>query len=104
MMAGTAGPFHAVLTKDGVEAWLGRTRPRHRVTWPADWSVRFDPLELISPDGDVFAVEGQVLSAGGGYGSDDEWLIQSLSRDDPFIERLARLEAQRDRTAESKKS
>ena len=25
MMAGTAGPFHAVLTKDGVEAWLGRT-------------------------------------------------------------------------------
>ena len=102
MLAGTQGPFNAVLTKDGAEAWLGRSR--RRMTWPADWSVRFDPLELISPDGEVFAVEGQMLSAGGGYGSNDVWLVQSVFRDDPFIERLARLQERRDRDEKSRKS
>jgi hypothetical protein len=74
------------------------------MTWPADWSVRFDPLELISPDGEVFAREGDWLVAGGGYGADDnEWLVQSLSRDDPLIDRLGLRQEQRRPVSDPKK-
>jgi hypothetical protein len=38
--------------------------------WPADWSIRFDPLELITPDGEVFAREGDFLFANGGLNPD----------------------------------
>jgi hypothetical protein len=104
MPAGRAGPFHAVIEANGVAAWLSRVRPRERMTWPADWSVRFDPLELISPDGEVFAREGDWLVAGGGYGSDDnEWLVQSLSRDDPLIDRLCLRQKQRRPVSDPKK-
>jgi hypothetical protein len=70
--AGIAGPFHAARTADGVEAWLGRHR--RPMTWPADWSVRFDPVELIGPDGETFALKesSSPLLAG--------WMLTTRSR------------------------
>lgn len=98
MLAGTVGPFHAMLNADGADAWLGQERGL-RMTWHAGWSVRFDRMQLITPDGEVFAEEGDMLSAGGGYGVDgeNEWVIESLSNGDPFIERVIHANEQRRR-------
>src|SRR4051812_15693246 len=60
-LAGTVGRFHAILDTDGARAWLGRTY-RHTL-WPEGWSVRFEPTELVDPDGHVFAREYDLLAA-----------------------------------------
>jgi hypothetical protein len=86
--AATVGEFHAARVGRRVEAWLGEHR--QRMTWPAGWSVRFDPIELISPDGDVFAREGGLLCAGGGLDSADAFAIGPLSHADKgWLDRLA---------------
>ena len=58
-----AGPFHAALTSRGACAWIGEQVPSQ---WPEGWSVRFGPIELIDPNGHVFAREGDLLVAAGG--------------------------------------
>lgn len=78
--ASTCGPFHAARGAAGAEAWLGRQRLP--MTWPADWSVRFDPVELIDPAGEVFAREGEILTATGGLDIDDAFAVRLLKRGD----------------------
>jgi hypothetical protein len=52
------GPFHAEMTTHGARAWLGEKRP---TLWPVGVRVRFNPTELIGPDGVVVAREGEML-------------------------------------------
>jgi hypothetical protein len=58
------GPFHAALIDGHACAWLGNIQ--EPALWPAGWRVRFNPTELIDPDGHVFAREGDLLHAAGG--------------------------------------
>lgn len=60
-LAGTIGRFHATLDTDGARAWLGETC--RDTLWPDGWSVRFNPTELLDPDGQVFAREYDILVA-----------------------------------------
>lgn len=58
------GNFEAMLTKKGACAWLG---PAKFVTvWPAGYSVRFNPTELIAPGGHVAAKAGEYVGFNGG--------------------------------------
>jgi hypothetical protein len=63
------GPFHATRRDGQVCAWIGDEGPVAEL-WPAGWQVRFNPTELIAPDGTVFAHEGDVINAGGGGNTD----------------------------------
>jgi hypothetical protein len=88
LMALFSGPFHAVLVDGHACAWLGDTkRPS---IWPADWQVRFNPTQLIDPNGHVFANEGDVLSAGGGYTTAKDALAHcgAGAREVPSLNRL----------------
>jgi hypothetical protein len=67
-LARFVGEFHAVRRADQVQAWIGN-RPGWNL-WPEGWAVRFDPLELVDPDGAVIAMEGEQLHAAGGLISD----------------------------------
>lgn len=43
----------------------------YSVSWPAGFSARFaDPAQLLGPDGEVVATEGDHLDLGGGYGGE----------------------------------
>ncbi len=64
MQAAFRGPFYAVLVGGHACAWLGNTQKP--ALWPAGWRVRFNPTELIDPNGHVFASEGDLLHASGG--------------------------------------
>jgi hypothetical protein len=61
------------------------------------WAVRFDLIELISPDGEVFARDGDILFAGGGLDVDGAFAINPVERDDRFgvLEREALLRNRR---------
>jgi hypothetical protein len=63
-LAGIVGRFHAMLDTNGARAWLGKAY-RHTL-WPEGWSVRFDPTELLEPNGQVFAREYDILVAAAG--------------------------------------
>jgi hypothetical protein len=63
LLALIEGPFHAVRTAGGVCAWLGS---KGAFLWPAGYRVRFDPTELIAPNGTVVAHEGELVSVAGG--------------------------------------
>jgi hypothetical protein len=65
MAALAMGPFHAARLENGeVCAWLGaRFRP---MLWPGGYRVRLHPVQLIGPQGQVIANEGDILSSGGG--------------------------------------
>lgn len=56
----TDGSFEADLTPTGACAWLGPSR-RYLVLWPAGYSVRFHPTELLGPTGVVIAKGGQTI-------------------------------------------
>jgi hypothetical protein len=83
-MAHIHGAFHAEMTPDGARAWLGDERKPTR--WPEGCGVRFDPTELIGPDGAVVAREGDAIAfAGGGFpetrwtaGAEDKQLTTSI--------------------------
>jgi hypothetical protein len=62
------GEFHAEMTENGAEAWIGERKP---TTWPENYKVRFAPTELIGPDGEVAAVEGDEITSGGGFSPSD---------------------------------
>lgn len=61
----TAGAFHADRRNGLGCAWLGSDRPPF--LWPQGYHVRFDPTELLAPNGRVVAREGERVQAGGGY-------------------------------------
>jgi len=63
-MASLRGTFHGALTEDGPRAWLG-DQPRLTL-WPQDIRIRFDPTELIGPEDEVLASEGEDLHFAGG--------------------------------------
>ena len=65
MMAKIWGEFHATLTDDGAQAWLGDSSGLLYL-WPLGFRVRFNPTELIGPEGQVLATEGDVLTFAGG--------------------------------------
>lgn len=67
LLALAFGPFHAVMTAEGPCAWLGATRSSF--LWPAGYTVRFHPTELINAQGRVVATEGQKIDFGGGLGT-----------------------------------
>ena len=57
----SAGTLHAAMTEQGARAWLGE---RFRLTlWPEGTRVRFDPTELLGPDGEVLRPEAITLGA-----------------------------------------
>jgi hypothetical protein len=66
LQALASGPFHATRRDGHVCAWVGADF--HTMLWPANYSVRLRPVELIAPDGTVVAREGQTVNAGGGGG------------------------------------
>lgn len=59
------GNFEASLTKQGACAWLGPAK--YITVWPAGYRVRFNPTELIAPDGQVAAEGGQYVGFEGGH-------------------------------------
>ena len=61
------------------------------MTWPDGFSVRLDPIELLGPDGQVLAREGDVLYATGGMGSDGALAIGPLERQEDWDRRQAEL-------------
>lgn len=65
--ASTSGRLHVSLTSHGACAWLGFSGSSRAFLWPAGYRVRFDPIELIAPDGAVIGREGTRLSVGGGF-------------------------------------
>jgi hypothetical protein len=40
------GEFHAEMTENGAEAWVGERTP---TTWLKNYQIRFAPTELIAP-------------------------------------------------------
>jgi hypothetical protein len=63
-MASIGGTLHGALTEDGPRAWLG---DEYRLTlWPQGIRIRFTPTELIGPDDQVLASEGEHLRFAGG--------------------------------------
>ena len=60
-----AGTFEADLSSKGACAWLGPSK-RYLVLWPAGYGVRFNPTELIGPNGEVLAKGGQYVGFEGG--------------------------------------
>jgi hypothetical protein len=72
-MAKIRGEFHAEKLGEQAEAWLGINR--RQTLWPADYFVRFGPpVELIGPNRNVIAQEGDVLSWAGGIRDAVVWL------------------------------
>jgi hypothetical protein len=59
------GTFEADLTSKGACAWLGPSK-RYLVLWPSGYGVRFNPTELIGPNGQVLAKGGQYVGFEGG--------------------------------------
>lgn len=64
-MAKIWGEFHATLTDEGARAWLGDNSDMLYL-WPFGFRVRFNPTELIGPEGQVLATEGVALTFAGG--------------------------------------
>ena len=60
----SGGAFHATLTAEGACAWRGTGDVPY--LWPEGYRVRFNPTELINPQGQVVAHEGDRLKVGGG--------------------------------------
>lgn len=62
------------------------------VVWPPGYSARFDPVELVGPDGDVMAREGDLIGLAGGslshgnaqscdMGLDERWFAHEVLTD-----------------------
>jgi hypothetical protein len=62
------GKFHSAMTENGVEALVGKRKP---TTWPLNYTVCVAPTELIGPDRDVVAEEGDEIRSGGGFSASD---------------------------------
>lgn len=75
---------------DGGCVWLEdpSTGDRVAVVWPPGFAARFDPVELLGPDGAVVARDGDHVGLGGGFlshegarcdlGMDRYWLASNV--------------------------
>jgi hypothetical protein len=70
MAAAFHGRFFATLTISGACAWIREPGERVNYLWPAGYSIRLHPTELVNPMGKVIAHQGQEISSGGGVGSE----------------------------------
>jgi hypothetical protein len=70
MSAAFHGRFYATHTTSGACAWIGEPGERVNYLWPAGYSIRLHPTELVDPTGKVIAHQGQEISSGGGIGSE----------------------------------
>jgi hypothetical protein len=70
MSAAFHGRFYAIHTTSGACAWIGEPGERVNYLWPAGYSIRLHPTELVNPKGKVIAHQGQEISSGGGVGSE----------------------------------
>lgn len=50
---------------EGGCAWVDTAEGRYQVLWPAGYEIRFDPLRLEGPDGEVVAGEGDTVRVEG---------------------------------------
>jgi hypothetical protein len=64
MLAAFGGPFHAAMRNGMPCAWLGSGNVAF--VWPAGYSVRFHPTELLNAEGHVIVRQGEAVSFGGG--------------------------------------
>jgi hypothetical protein len=64
MLAAFGGPFHAAIRDGTACAWLGSGDVAF--VWPAGYSVRFHPTELLNAKDRVIARSGQVVGFAGG--------------------------------------
>jgi hypothetical protein len=56
---------------EGGCAWLdAEDGTRYEVFYPDGYEVRFEPLELVGPDGEVVATEGDTVTVTGGVAED----------------------------------
>jgi hypothetical protein len=53
--------WEARLAGDGACVWLEVEGAKRSVVWPAGFSARFDPLELVGPAGESLARSGDLL-------------------------------------------
>lgn len=56
--------FEVTLRGDNVCVWLEGGGIRYDAIWPAGFAARSQPVELIAPDGKVFARAGDTLGLG----------------------------------------
>jgi hypothetical protein len=69
MQAISSSPFQARLTKSGACTSGGSLH----YLWPAGYRVRFHPTELLGPNGQVVAHEGEYITVGGGVVGAASW-------------------------------
>ena len=80
----TTGTFHAARTPQGACAWIGEKRAAF--VWPYGYRVSFDPVELLDPDGQVVAREGDIVTVGGGFGTvRDKMACASVGEEDAWF-------------------
>jgi predicted small secreted protein len=77
-----SGPFHASITGNKACAWIGSVEMP--TLWPPGYKVRTNPLQLIGPNGEVVANEGDTIESGGGgvgpapsCGAGSAWSVQN---------------------------
>ena len=86
MMAMIWGEFHAILTDEGARAWLGENSEMSYL-WPLGFRVRFNPTELIGPECQVLATEGDLLSfAGGSRRSSSQKALNRRRHDEMWLQ------------------
>ena len=78
----SSGPFHASITGNKACAWIGNVEVP--TLWPPGYKVRTNPIQLIGPDGEVVANEGDTIESGGGFvgpapscGTGSAWSVQN---------------------------
>lgn len=81
------GRLAGAADRDGGCLWLETDVGPQAVWWPAGFTARFDPVELLGPTGRILAREGDLIRGGGGYGSHPGMTRCRL--DQPEIARLA---------------
>ncbi len=67
---------------DGGCLWLETADGPLAVWWPAGHAARFDPAELVGPGGQLVAREGELVTAGGGYGAHEGMARCRLGQDE----------------------
>ena len=67
---------------DGGCLWLETERGPQAVLWPAGYSARFDPAQLVGPTGEIVATTGDLITATGGYSSAEGMTRCRLGQDE----------------------
>jgi hypothetical protein len=64
------GTFGGDAQLEGGCAWLDAAGTRYEVQYPEGYTVEFDPLRLIGPDGEQVAADGEQLTVTGAVAED----------------------------------